>query len=229
MDSWHSPGLNHHRRVPTESDRMQQNTIPIPERMRALPIDPRGYPIPVNVTRDRNGKANFASNDGAVRQLLFKEDRCGICGGKLLRGRWSVGGPGSTLHPDGAFLDPPMHHECARYAVQACPYMAMPTYSKSVSKIAPMALGPMKGGIAYNPTVFPNRPDLFLLIMYVGQKLTYDEFGTVQSMKPKRPLRSIEYWREGQQLDEQDGRWAAEKYLRDKNAMWEAERARSGQ
>lgn len=208
---------------------MKQKNIPIPDRMRDLPIDPRGYPVPVNVTRDRNGKPNFATNDETARQMLFRQDNCGICGGKLLRGRWSIGGPGSALHPDGAFLDPPMHYECARYAVQACPYLAMPTYSKSVSKIAPMGVGPVKGGIAYNPTVFSNRPDLFLLVMYVGQKLTYYDSGFVRSLRPKRPLRSIEYWQDGRQLDEQDGRSSAEQYLREQDAMWEAERARSGQ
>lgn len=206
---------------------MQQRTIPIPDRMRALPLDPRGYPVPVNVTRDRNGKPNFATNDERVRQLLFRKDRCGICGGKLLRGRWSIGGPGSALHPDGAFLDPPMHYECARYAVQACPYLAMPTYSKSVSKVPPLEVGLVKDGIAYNPTVFPNRPDLFLLVMYVAQKLTYYDGDAVRSLRPKRPLRSIEYWQEGRQLNEQDGHRAAEQYLREQDATWEAERVRS--
>ncbi|MCV9964336.1 hypothetical protein OIU34_20830 [Pararhizobium sp. BT-229] len=155
---------------------MQQKTVSIPERMRALPIDPRGYPVPVNVTRDRHGKPNFATNDETVRQTLFREDRCGICGEKLLRGRWSIGGPGSALHPDGAFLDPPMHYECAQYAVQVCPYLAMPTYSKSVSKVPPMEVG-----------------------------------------------------QEGRQLDDQDGRAAAERYMVEQDAMWEAERARSDQ
>ncbi|MCS4088622.1 hypothetical protein [Rhizobium sp. BK176] len=200
--------------------------VAIPERMRSLPVDPRGYPVPVVVTRDRNGKPNFAANDESIRQTLFREDRCGICGGKLLRGRWSVGGPGSALHPDGAFLDPPMHYECARYAVQVCPYLAMPSYSKSVSKIAPMSYGPSKVGISYNPTVFSNRPDLFLLVMYVGQKLSYDG-QAVRSLKPKRPFRTIEYWREGVWIADAEGRVAAERYLQEQDAVWEAERKRS--
>lgn len=206
--------------------RKTQN-VPVPERMRCLPVDPRGYPVPVNVTRDRNGKPNFAANDESVRQMLFREDRCGICGGKLLRGRWSIGGPGSALHPDGAFLDPPMHYECARYAVQVCPYLAMPAYAKSVSKIEPMSYGPVKGGIAYNPTMFSNRPDLFLLVMYVRQKLSYHEKHVVRSLKPQRPFRSIEYWREGVQIAENEGRVVAERYLQEQNSLWESERART--
>ncbi|MBY3432713.1 hypothetical protein HFN89_00805 [Rhizobium laguerreae] len=200
--------------------------VPIPERMRSLPVDPRGYPVPVNVIRDRNGKPNFAANDESVRQRLFTEDRCGICGGKLLRGRWSVGGPGSALHPDGVFLDPPMHYECARYAVQVCPYLAIPSYGKSVSKIQPLSYGTSKAGIAYNPTVFSTRPDLFLLVMYVGHKLSY-EGNAVRSLKPKRPFRSIEYWRDGVQIAESEGRVAAERYLLEQDAVWEAERKRN--
>ncbi len=206
---------------------MQHKRIPIPDRMSGLPIDPRGYPVPVNVTRDSNGKPNFATNDETVRQLLFKKDRCGICGGKLLRGRWSIGGPGSAFHPDGAFLDPPMHYECAQYAVQVCPYLAMPTFNKSVSKVPPREVGLVKEGIAYNPTVFANRPDLFLIVMYVGQKLTYYDSGFVKSLRPKRPFRTIEYWQEGRKLSEQEGRVASERYMIEQGAMWEAERARS--
>jgi hypothetical protein len=200
--------------------------VPIPERMRSLPVDPRGYPVPVNVARDKNGKPNFAANAETARQRLFKYDQCGICGGKLLRGRWSVGGPGSALHPDGAFLDPPMHHECAQYAVKVCPYLAMPAYGKSVSKIGPMSYGTSKAGIAYNPTVFSTRPALFLLVMYVGQKLSY-EGAAVRSLRPRRPLRTIEYWRDGVQLDDNEGRAAAERYLAEQNAVWEAERERT--
>ncbi|MDW9481854.1 hypothetical protein GOB57_24710 [Sinorhizobium meliloti] len=206
---------------------MKHTSVPIPERMRSLPLDRRGYPVPVNVERDRTGKPNFAMNDESVRQRLFKEDRCSICGGKLLRGRWSVAGPGSALHEAGAFLDPPMHYECARYAVQVCPYLALPSYSKSVSPLEPLEAGLVRGGLAYNPTVFPNRPSLFLLVMYVGQKLTHYEGGFVRSLKPKRPLRRIEYWQDGRQLTEQDGREAAMQYMREQDATWEAERART--
>jgi hypothetical protein len=67
-------------------------TIKIPARMRHLAIDHRGYPISVTVLVDEAGRPNFTINDEAKRQEIIREDRCPICGDKLLRGRWSVGG-----------------------------------------------------------------------------------------------------------------------------------------
>lgn len=41
--------------------------VPLPERMRGLPRDPRGYPIPANILRDANGVYHFIINDEAKR------------------------------------------------------------------------------------------------------------------------------------------------------------------
>ena len=38
----------------------------------------------------------------------------------------------SAFHPDGAYIDPPLHYECMRYAMQVCPYLAAPRYAGRV-------------------------------------------------------------------------------------------------
>src|SRR5262252_1142176 len=106
--------------------------IPVPDRMKNLPRDPRGFPIFIMAYRDPNGRAHFTVNDEDVRRRLIAQDRCSVCGGRLQRGRWFVGGEKSAFDPCGAYLDPPMHHECAGYALQVCPYLASPVYAKLI-------------------------------------------------------------------------------------------------
>src|SRR5215472_13925800 len=99
-------------------------TTKVPSRMAHLPLDPRGYPIPANVYRDAQGRPHFTINDDRKRLEQLRRDACPICDQSLYIGRWFVGGPLSAFHPNGAYIDLPMHHECATYALQVCPYLA---------------------------------------------------------------------------------------------------------
>jgi hypothetical protein len=101
-------------------------TVPIPALMKERQVDPRGYPIPWNVLVDSTGKAHFTINDESLRQMAIRDRLCPICGHRLWRGMWFVGGPGSALHEHGAYIDPPMHKPCAEYALKVCPYLAAP-------------------------------------------------------------------------------------------------------
>lgn len=175
--------------------------IEIPRRMQHLSRDERGYAIPYTVLRDSKGKAHFAVNDERKRQEILREDRCPICGHKLLRGRWSVGGPLSLADERGALIDPPMHYECSHYALRVCPYLAAPSYAKRID-----ARGVPKGEalIYYDPTLIPRRPDVFMAVMHVGQKFVrQDRF--IEYIVPNRPFRQIEYWRQGVMLDAVEG------------------------
>ena len=106
--------------------------IAIPDRMKHLDRDHRGYPIPYIVFRDNDGKPHFTINAHEKVARCKHEDICAICGMKLLRGRWFLGGPMSAFHPHGAYIDPPLHHECMRFAVQTCPYLISAKYTKRI-------------------------------------------------------------------------------------------------
>lgn len=181
--------------------------IPIPERMRDLKKDRRGLPIPANVLVDKDGKPHFTINNHTIRNKHIMEQLCGICGKKLLRGRWSVGGPASALTEEGVYYDSPLHYECARYALQVCPYLAMPSYGK---RIDTKTLDPKKmdrhEAIFIDPTQIADRPPCFVMVMHVGETYSYNNFGDVQHIKPKRPHRRYEFWKDGVQLSEQEGR-----------------------
>ena len=162
-----------------------------------LPRDQRGYIIPWVVYRDRDGRAHFTINDDAKREHVLKHDLCPICGKKLFRGRWFVGGPASAFHPRGAYIDPPMHYECAHYALEVCPYLAAPNYSKRLDdKLLPEGEAPM----LMDPTMDPTRPDVFVAVMATGQRIRRESI--FQSyITPKRPYLRVEFWRHGRQVD----------------------------
>ncbi len=164
----------------------------LPDRMKHLDRDHRGYPIPYIVLRDSDNRPHFTINDDSKVRRCREHDLCPVCGSELLRGRWFLGGPMSAFHPHGAYIDPPLHHECMRFAVQTCPYLVNAKYTKRIeegtldrSKI-PDTL------IFVDPTMDPTRPKIFVAAMAVGQ--TYTENGYVV---PKHPYRGLEFWRDG--------------------------------
>jgi hypothetical protein len=171
-----------------------KNDVPIPENMRYLPRDKRGYPIPTIVFRDSDGNPHFTINAEERREFVLKLDRCGICNHPLSRGRWFVGGPLSAFHERGAFIDPPMHHACAQYALRVCPYLAMPSWTHSIEA---KTLDPKKIAvpILVDHTVDNTRPDFFICAMAIGQRRNENGY-----IIPKRPYRRVEFWAHGKCL-----------------------------
>jgi hypothetical protein len=186
--------------------------VPLPGRMRHLPEDPRGYPIPWTVYRDGEGRPHFTISDEALRQRTILEDRCSICGQNNTRGRCFVGGPLCAFHDHGAYIDPPMHRECATYALQVCPFLAAPHYGRRIEDRT-LDRGKAPGElVAVDAQVRPGRPELFVLVMAVGQSLIR-RGGLVRYVKPTQPYRLVEYWREGRRLSEAEGGTLAAKAL----------------
>ncbi len=168
------------------------NVSPVPDRMKHLDRDHRGYPVPFIVFRDSDGKPHFTINDQVKTGLCRSKDLCSICGLKLLRGRWFVGGPGSALAPTGAYIDPPTHYECMAFALRTCPYLLSAAYQKRIDgatldpKKAPGVIGLL------DTTMIPERPKAFVGVMAIGQ--TYTSRGYIV---PKKPFRAMEFWRDG--------------------------------
>jgi hypothetical protein len=178
--------------------------VPLPERMQKLDTDRRGLPIPFLVLRASDGTPNFTVNDGRKHIQCLREDRCAICGQKLLRGRWFVGGPLSAFHPMGCYIDTPLHKECMEYALQVCPYLAAPKYSGRLDDTT-IDYDKLPGDvILVDPTMLPDRPQVFVAVMAVRQKLITKPGQCY--VKPLQPYLNVQYWRHGQQLDPMEGR-----------------------
>jgi hypothetical protein len=144
----------------------------------------------------------FSVNDGDKMNSALLDDCCPVCGDKLLRGRWFVGGPRSAFDPAGCYFDAPMHGECKDYSMQVCPWLAAPKYLKIV--------GPKKAEAAnlqaIDHTSIPGRPDPFVAVLARGQTILHPE--TVTSpflVRPLRPYIRVEYWRHGKLLDPGEG------------------------
>ena len=172
-------------------------TVPIPERMKHLELDPRGYPIPVMVWRDNTGIPYFTINDTNTRFKIIRQELCSICGTKLFRGRWFVGGPLSAFHPNGAYNDPPMHLECAEYALKVCPYLAAPSYAKRIDTKKVKSENISSTTMFIDPTMMPNRPEIFVAVHARGHKV--GPFPDL-ILKPLRPYIDVRFWRQGVQI-----------------------------
>jgi hypothetical protein len=168
--------------------------------MRGLACDHRGYPIPWGVFVDKAGRPHFQINDDVLRYKALKGGLCPICGYPLLRGRWFVGGPMSAFHENGAFADPPMHHECMQYAMRVCPYLAAPRYG---GRIDDRTLGADRPALLADYTQIERRPDLFVAALATGQKLCGLTFSP--NVIPRRPYLRVEYWSHGVQLTADEG------------------------
>lgn len=95
----------------------------LPERMRSLPIDERGYPVPYFVAWV-DGKPDHRVMDGEKLPRAVREDLCWMCGQKLGSFKSFCIGPMCAITR--TISEPPSHRDCLRFAARACPWMTRP-------------------------------------------------------------------------------------------------------
>ncbi len=97
---------------------------PAPPAIRALPVDPRGYPIPWFVDVNENGVADFRVIGYDRVGEAIRDRLCWICGQRLGPMNVFVIGPMCAVNRISS--EPPSHLKCARWAVTACPFLTRP-------------------------------------------------------------------------------------------------------
>lgn len=113
---------------------------PLPDRMKQLKIDSRGYPVPWFVAwlseKPAEGVEPKEVTPGegypefrvlrrrAVREAL-QFDQCWICGGQMGRYKAFVIGPMCMVNLVNS--EPPSHIDCADFAARACPFLSRPS------------------------------------------------------------------------------------------------------
>lgn len=95
----------------------------LPMRMKSLPRDERGFPVPWFV--DWIGdKPEFRAMDGRKYVKAVRENRCWVCGDKMGITKVFVAGPMCGINRTSA--EPPSHIECARWSAINCPFLSNP-------------------------------------------------------------------------------------------------------
>src|SRR5882672_9003291 len=94
----------------------------IPFRLSRRPRDARGFAIPFAQFIKADGTPDFRVMDDKLSAKAVRRRLCGLCGDAMRGDVWFIGGP--LCVENGFFYDPPMHGECARYAIQTCPHLA---------------------------------------------------------------------------------------------------------
>lgn len=98
---------------------------PLPERLRHLDLDDRGYPIPWFVARIKGRKPDIRFADSWRRSEALALGKCWVCGYTIAPENPAfVIGPMCLVNRVSA--EPPTHLECAEYSVKACPFLAKP-------------------------------------------------------------------------------------------------------
>jgi hypothetical protein len=98
--------------------------IPIPQRMRHLPISPEGFPVPWFVSRSDDGTYDFRAIHYGRMGKAVKQKLCWLCGQSLGVRLAFVIGPMCMVNR--TISEPPSHRECAEYSVRACPFLTQP-------------------------------------------------------------------------------------------------------
>ena len=101
----------------------QLNWKTLPFRMKSLPRDDRGYPVPWFVDWI-DGKPEFRAMDGRKYILAIRENRCWVCGEKMGTTKVFVAGPMCGINRTSS--EPPNHRECATWSALNCPFLSNP-------------------------------------------------------------------------------------------------------
>lgn len=168
-------------------------SIPVPPRLARRPRDTRGYPIPANVLVDpATGRPDFRVTDVHrwARACLKKE--CSLCGEPLGRHMAFLGGPLS--YENRYFTDLPMHRDCAEYALQVCPYLAVPNFKYSESLSAPDGFT-----LTVSDDVVATRPAKFALAIARAYQAMRTPEGTY--VVRATPWEQVSWWQDGKCLE----------------------------
>lgn len=123
---------------------------PMPPRIRALPVDKRGFPVPWFVHWD-NGEPDFRVIRRAGRPTAIKHNLCWICGGPKGRYHAFVIGPMCAINR--VTSEPPSHLECAQFAVKACPFLIKPRMRRNEKDLPDELLPEVGIHLDHNPGV----------------------------------------------------------------------------
>jgi hypothetical protein len=159
---------------------------PLPERLKTLPVDGRGYPVPFFVAWV-DGKPEFRAMDGDKLRQCLRFGLCWCCGQPLERLRTFVIGPMCTITRTSS--EPASHAECAAWSVKGCPFLSRPNMVRREDEF-------LNANARSAPGIMIERnPGVSCLWATKSFRLFNDGAGK-QLIEVGKPV-SVSWWREG--------------------------------
>ena len=120
--------MNEEESMSTHTHALRPELEPLPDRMKDLPVDHRGYVVPwfVEWIDGPDGKKvpEFRATSGTKMAIAHRNGLCWVCGKKVGSYKCFVIGPMCGINRISS--EPPSHHECAQWSVRNCPFLSRP-------------------------------------------------------------------------------------------------------
>lgn len=183
----------------TMAETTTKTEVTVPHRLKNRPRY-GGYIVPYFVAwfkdghlcneRTKGAKPHFPATDQRRLVSCRQQNRCWICGSPLGTHKAFVFGPASALAR--ASYEPPSHRDCARYAMQVCPYLTNPNAKHAVDKGYELP-----EDTTLLPDVSPHHPGVTLI--YVTRQYGVEQRDPSRGVVvflPDAPTQ-CEFWTEG--------------------------------
>lgn len=121
--------------------------VPMPDRIKRLPVSPTGFPVPKFVAWF-DGVPDFRAVNTPYFEQAHRRKLCWICGDPLGRTFAMTLGPMCAINR--TISEPPSHRECSIFACRACPFLANPRMRRNGVNL-PEHVPPPGTGILRNP------------------------------------------------------------------------------
>lgn len=106
---------------------LRRDLPPLPERMKKLPLDHRGYPVPWFVAFF-DGKPDFRVVRAGGISEAYNHQKCWLCGER--RGAVGAFVIGPMCAVNRVSSEPPSHFDCAVFGATACPFLTRPNAAR---------------------------------------------------------------------------------------------------
>jgi hypothetical protein len=166
--------------------KLRSDLPPLTDRIAALPVDERGYPVPYFVAWI-GGKPDFRVADPVKMNVCHTLQACWICGQKLGAFKTFPIGPMCAVNRTTA--EPPSHLDCAEWSVRGCPFLSKPKAKRREDDFTES----LKGNVAGE--MIERNPGVTCLWTTRVYKLFPD--GRGQMLIEIGAPESVSWWREG--------------------------------
>lgn len=159
---------------------------PVPDHMRHLPIDDRGFVVPFFV-QWIDGKPDHRIMDGSKLMTAVRGCLCWQCGKVIsgLRKTFAIGPMCCITH---TIAEPPSHIECLRYAATACPFLTRPHAHRREAGMPDVPTSMAGVGLKRNPGV---------ICLWTTKTFKLFNDGTGGTLFELGPAEALEWYAEG--------------------------------